>query len=84
VTETNLLGRRIAALRADRGWSQERLAGLLHVEPLELVDGAAYPQAKAERLPAYAPATQSSNFSSASSMLPFTPARVRSTPYVRY
>jgi transcriptional regulator with XRE-family HTH domain len=82
--ETNVLGRRIAALRADRGWSQEQLAarvaisrvalshieagmntpsertivllaGLLHVEPLELVDGTAYPQAKAERLPQSAP-----------------------------
>jgi len=27
------------------------LAGVFHVEPLELVDGTAYPEAKAERLP---------------------------------
>lgn len=27
------------------------LAGVFHVEPLELVDGTAYPQAKSERLP---------------------------------
>lgn len=80
----NVLGRRIAALRAERGWTQndlaaraaisrvalshieagmsvpgERtvvlLAGLLHVEPHELVDGTTYPVAKAERLPPSAP-----------------------------
>ena len=31
------------------------LAGLLHTEPLDLVDGTSYPMAKAERLPATAP-----------------------------
>jgi transcriptional regulator with XRE-family HTH domain len=80
----NVLGQRIAALRAERGWTQndlaaraaisrvalshieagmsvpgERtvvlLAGLLHVEPHELVDGTAYPIAKSERLPPAAP-----------------------------
>jgi transcriptional regulator with XRE-family HTH domain len=80
----NVLGHRIAALRAERGWTQndlaarvaisrvalshieagmsipgERtvvlLAGLLHLEPHELVDATAYPVAKAERLPAAAP-----------------------------
>jgi transcriptional regulator with XRE-family HTH domain len=80
----DVLGRRIAALRAERGWTQndlaaraaisrvalshieagmsvpgERtvvlLAGLLHVEPHELVDGTTYPIAKAERLPPAAP-----------------------------
>ena len=82
--EGNLLGRRIAVLRNERGWSQEQLAsraaisrvalshieagsrtpsertvvllaGLLHTEPLELVDGTSYPMAKAERLPPTAP-----------------------------
>jgi transcriptional regulator with XRE-family HTH domain len=80
----NVLGRRIAALRAERGWTQndlatraaisrvalshieagmstpgERtvvlLAGLLRVEPHELVHSTAYPVAKAERLPPTAP-----------------------------
>ncbi len=79
-----LLGHRIAALRADRGWSQNQLAslvaisrvalshieagmstpsertvvllaGLLRVEPHELVTGTTYPIAKAERLPHRAP-----------------------------
>lgn len=82
--KTNVLGRRVAALRAERGWTQndlawraaisrvalshieagmsvpsERtvvlLAGLLRIEPLELVEDTAYPAAKAERLPATAP-----------------------------
>ena len=82
--ENNVLGRRVAALRGDRGWTQadlahraaisrvalshieagmstpgERtvvlLAGLLRVEPHELVEGTSYPMAKAERLPASAP-----------------------------
>jgi transcriptional regulator with XRE-family HTH domain len=82
--EDNVLGHRIAALRAERGWTQNELAaraaisrvalshieagmsvpgertvvllaGLLHVEPHELVDGTAYPVAKAERLPPAAP-----------------------------
>ena len=82
--EENVLGRRIAALRAERAWTQndlawraaisrvalshieagmstpsERtvvlLAGLLRVEPHELVADTAYPMAKAERLPATAP-----------------------------
>lgn len=80
----NVLGHRIAALRARRGWTQNELAaraaisrvalshieagmsvpgertvvllaGLLHVEPHELVEGTAYPTAKAERLPPTAP-----------------------------
>lgn len=80
----NVLGHRIATLRASRGWTQndlasraaisrvalshieagmsvpgERtvvlLAGLLQVEPHELVEGTTYPVAKAERLPATAP-----------------------------
>ena len=79
-----MLGRRVARLRGDRGWTQndlaeraaisrvalshieagmnmpsERtvvlLAGLLHVEPHDLVEGTAYPVAKAERLPPTAP-----------------------------
>ena len=82
--EANVLGRRIAMLRGDRGWTQNELAeraaisrvalshieagmsmpsertvvllsGLLRVEPHELVDGTAYPAAKAERLPLNAP-----------------------------
>jgi len=82
--EMNVLGRRIAERRAERGWSQEQLAarvaisrvalshieagmrtpsertiillaGLLHLEPLELVEGTTYPIAKAERLPPSAP-----------------------------
>lgn len=82
--ETNVLGRRVAALRGDRGWTQNELAaraaisrvalshieagmsvpgertvvllaGLLRVEPHELVAGTAYPVAKAERLPPTAP-----------------------------
>lgn len=80
----NALGHRIAALRAERGWTQNQLAaraaisrvalshieagmsvpgertvvllaGLLHVEPHQLVEGTAYPIAKAERLPPSAP-----------------------------
>jgi transcriptional regulator with XRE-family HTH domain len=80
----NVLGERIAALRAGRGWTQndlaaraaisrvalshieagmstpgERtvvlLAGLLRVEPHDLVEGTTYPIAKAERLPPAAP-----------------------------
>jgi transcriptional regulator with XRE-family HTH domain len=80
----NVLGRRIAGLRAERGWTQndlayraaisrvalshieagmstpgERtvvlLAGLLRVEPHELVHGTTYPVAKSERLPPTAP-----------------------------
>jgi transcriptional regulator with XRE-family HTH domain len=80
----NVLGHRIAALRAERGWTQNALAGraaisrvalshieagmtvpgertvvllagLLRVEPHELVAGTAYPVAKAERLPSVAP-----------------------------
>lgn len=80
----NLLGRRIALLRNDRGWSQGQLAakaaisrvalshieagsrtasertvvliaGLLHVEPIDLVEGTSYPLAKSERLPPTAP-----------------------------
>lgn len=79
-----MLGRRVAALRGARGWTQNDLAwraaisrvalshieagmstpsertvvliaGLLHVEPHELVDGTTYPTAKAERLPPTAP-----------------------------
>ncbi len=82
--DENVLGRRVATRRGDRGWTQadlaaraaisrvalshieagmsipgERtvvlLAGLLHMEPHELVEGTAYPMAKAERLPATAP-----------------------------
>lgn len=82
--DENVLGRRIAALRGARGWTQndlawraaisrvalshieagmstpsERtvvlLAGLLHVEPHDLINGTAYPAAKAERLPPTAP-----------------------------
>lgn len=82
--ENNVLGRRVAALRGDRGWTQAELAlraaisrvalshieagmstpgertvvllaGLLRVEPHELVEGTSYPMAKAERLPATAP-----------------------------
>jgi transcriptional regulator with XRE-family HTH domain len=82
--QENVLGRRIAARRAGRAWTQndlawraaisrvalshievgmsmpsERtvvlLAGLLRVEPDELVAGTAYPVAKAERLPSTAP-----------------------------
>lgn len=80
----NVLGHRIAALRAGRGWTQNELAarvaisrvalshieagmslpgertvvllaGLLHVEPHDLVQGTTYPIAKAERLPPSAP-----------------------------
>ena len=82
--DENVLGRRVATRRGDRGWTQAELAaraaisrvalshieagmsipgertvvllaGLLHMEPHELVDGTAYPMAKAERLPATAP-----------------------------
>lgn len=78
--EENTLGRRIASLRAERGWTQNQLAlraaisrvalshieagmsvpsertvvllaGLLRVEPHELVSGTTYPMAKADRLP---------------------------------
>ncbi|HET9609039.1 MAG TPA: helix-turn-helix transcriptional regulator [Acidimicrobiales bacterium] len=80
----NVLGHRVAALRTERGWTQNELAaraaisrvalshieagmsvpgertvvllaGLLHVEPHELVEGTAYPVAKSERLPSTAP-----------------------------
>jgi transcriptional regulator with XRE-family HTH domain len=85
--DANVLGRRIAMLRGDRGWTQNELAelaeraaisrvalshieagmsvpsertvvllsGLLRVEPHELIEGTAYPAAKAERLPLTAP-----------------------------
>ena len=80
ISSLESIGKRIARLRSEQGWTQQRLAdrlgisrvaishiemdistpsertlaliaGLLKIQPYDLVHGSTYPQAKADRLP---------------------------------